>query len=374
MFILKTKRKNGVHLIPFIIASFLMSIVIISCGGCASSKTKALVDKRQTDTFTAELRSKKQADNIKSSNNESIVNINDSTKIVHNVEITYSKVKNETIVKLPNGTKMSSTENVYLLKEIPLNAIKRDQYNSPYIDLQLISNSVKKNLFEKMNRAESIKLDNLKSAGFSSSIEICGDKNNYLCKNTSIYVKGHDENEDENNGWGVGQIGYSEIYDLQGKKLLAINRNKNGGRLKTLSESSNIIIFYREGDDEGSFYGYLWPVLEVYELSSGKLLSEIRTLGYSGEIMTKQDKVYFYSGHLYEGNSTCFYLLDYKMGNIYFYKYKYGEPNAVTIDYDNILLSNGTKININNTDKVLKFSIDDWNRYVDSLWKKKHEL
>lgn len=107
-------------------------------------------------------------------------------------------------------------------------------------------------------------------------------------------------------------------------------------------------------------------MIDVYEFTTGKHLYEIRTLGYTERIRLKEGKIITNSGYVKDG-SRCFYIIDYKNGQIYFYKYKYGEPYAWSIENDNLILSDGSKTPINNTDKVLKMSIEYWNKYAIEL-------
>ena len=342
------------------------TVLLLSCGGCRSGKVSPALPDIAADTVRVvkpPVSTAKQDHYPRIDSIDNIVYVNDSTKIINNVRVTYSPDKNETSLLLPNGVIMSSNEKPLLLNKIPKAAFKKDQYNYSYIDLRLVSPNIKQKLFGHMSTAESIKMENLKGAGYDYNIRICGKNNNFICKRTTLYVFGHDSAEGDYDGWGVGQIGYTEIYNLNGKKILDLNRNKNGGNLKLLNDSLNLIIYYREGDDEGNFYGYLWPVIDVYEFATGKHLYEIRTLGYGGDISLKEGKICAISGHLKEGG-RCFYIIDYKNGQIYFYKYKYGEAYAWSIENDNLILSDGNKTPINNTDKVLKMSIDDWNKFA----------
>ncbi len=291
------------------------TVLFISCSGCRSSK---ITDTSAIPTDTGRIYHPPASSVIQDSypridSIDNIVYVNDSTKIINNVRMTYSSFKNETSLLLPNGVSMSSSENVLLLNDIPKNAFKKDKDNYPYIDLSLVNLKIKKKLFGHMSMAESIKMEDLKGAGYDCNVMLCGEKNNYICKYTTIYVFAHDLTEGDYGGWGVGQVGYTEIYNLNGEKIVGLNRNKNGGNIELLNDPLNLIIYYREGDDEGSFYGYLWPVIDVYEFSSGKHLYEIRTLGYGEKINLKEGKIFTKSGHINEGGK-CFYIIDYKNG------------------------------------------------------------
>lgn len=376
-----TKIHNGISTIPFIIASFLMSIVIISCGGCKGSKLATQANSNLQTQNTSGNNEKKYiqtSQTIKeypyTENNTTF--INDTTKIIDGIKIVTTG--NTSKIVFPNGKVI--TKNDYpIIKDLPTKLKKDHEYKSDgYIDLTKLDKSKKRSLLSNMDGYNEKDIDNYVHADISYYAHGLHDSLEdrvYFITDMEI-IKEIKKSEDDIRWEIVGHTGRMEIYDKKGNKIYNVNLDKFGCEQFCITPDKKHIIINTNGYDDSDKNMVNRGAISIWSYENPKMI----------------DYVYHFPDYITNNGIGCakHYIglsalipntesimdLDFIIESKFVFTLEYPSLKRYEVNFNP---NNGGSYNFRDgaifkkgSQGFNQYSIEEWNRFVDSLWKKKY--
>jgi hypothetical protein len=378
---IKRLKNNGTSTIQFIIASFLMSIVIFSCGGCKGSKVVTQASSNPQNEHSSDNNEKKDLQNSQTikqypytENNTTY--INDTTKIIGGIKIVTTG--NTSKIVFPNGKVI--TKNDYpIIKDIPSKFKKDHEYKSDgYIDLTKLERSKKRSLLSNMEGYKEKDIDNYVEADISFNMYGLHDtleERVYLITDLQIWKK-IIKSEDDIRWEIVGQIGGMEIYDKIGNKLHDVKLDKFGCEQFCITPDKKHIIMNTNGYDDSDKNMVNRGAITIWSYENPRMI----------------DYVYHFPDYITNNGIGCakhhigisalipntesildldviieskfVFTLEYPSSKSY--EVSFNPKNGGTYHFrDGTIFKKGSS-------GFNQYSIEEWNRYVDSLWEKKY--
>ncbi|MBP6446352.1 MAG: hypothetical protein KA341_06075 [Saprospiraceae bacterium] len=377
---MKTNRRiKGLYTIHFIILSLLMSVIIISCGGCKGSKVVTQASSNPQTENNSGNDEKKDLQNSQiikqypyTENNTTY--INDTTMIIGGIKIVTTRNTSKLI--FPNGKVI--TKNDYpITKDLPDKLKKDHEYKSDgYIDLTKLERSKKRSLLANMDGYKEKDIDNYVEADISFNTYGLHDtleERVYLITDLQIWRK-IIISEDDIRWEIVGQIGAMEIYDKIGNKLYDIKLDKFGCEQFCITPDKKHIIINTNGDNDSDKNMVNRGAITIWSYDNPKMIDYVyhypdyiiyNGIGCANNVsltaLIPNTELALEMGVMLE--KKLVFTLEYPSSKSY--AVNFSATNDGSFQFrDGIIYKKGS-LGFN------QYSIEEWNGYVDSLWKKK---
>ncbi len=380
MSILKSKIKNGVQIIPFIIASLLMSIVIISCGGCKGAKVVTQASSNPQNEHSSDNNEKKDLQNSQTikqypyTENNTIY-INDTTKIIGGIKIVTTR--NTSKLVFPNGKVLYNDSNdMPILKNLPNSnydyGYSQGKKNFGFYDFSNISIDKKRKLFSNMNGYNPNKVKEINKARFSCQIYGLHELDERIYRVLSMKIFQEDKDSDRQLSV-IGNIGFLEIYNRNGDLLYEIKLDKFGGDNLCITPDNKHIVLNTIGDEGSDYYMVSKGATTIWSYENPKLLDIVYHIenSYGTRSFECFNNHILFQSNLNNTDSifAMNILLDKKtVSTLSYHRTKIA--NYKIVHDGSFIFEDGTKYN-KGSSGFSQYIIEDWNEYVENSSKEK---
>jgi len=249
-------RNNGYQTFYMLLLSIIISVIIVSCGGCKGAKVATQVQENtvdSTDKIESVVNTPSSAANYPITDGI-FSTINDSAQIVDGVQ--FVQTENGRKITFPNG-KVISSDNFPIIRDLPKKYNKNPGEYYGFYDFSKISDSKKEALLFNMDGYDPKKLKNYTEAMFTfQQYSIYDDEYNktkleriFVITDLVIFEEIR-RSEDDIQQIAIGRIAYMEIYDKQGNLLNEVSLDKYGCSEVCVTPDKKHIIVNSNGRDD----------------------------------------------------------------------------------------------------------------------------
>ncbi len=376
---MKTNRRiKGLYTIHFIILSLLMSVIIISCGGCKGSKVVTQASSNPQTENNSGNNEKKDIQTSQTINDypykeNNTTYLNDTTMIIGGIKIVTTRNTSKLI--FPNGKVI--TKNDYpITKDLPVKLKKNHEYKSDgYIDLTKLERSKKRSLLANMDGYKEKDIDNYVEADISFNTYGLHDtleERVYLITDLQIWRK-IIISEDDIRWEIVGQIGAMEIYDKIGNKLYDIKLDKFGCEQFCITPDKKHIIINTDGHDDSDKNMVNRGAISIWSYDNPKMIDFV----YHNKDCVQR---YFdcYQNHILlkanKKDTDSIFAMNILINQkkVTTLSYASTENTKYRIIHDGSFLFEDGSIFKEGSKGFNPYSFEQWNKYVDKKWKEKY--
>lgn len=356
----------------------MMSVIIISCGGCKCGEVVSEVDKIKVESID-KVESKEHVPSATSQYpivHGIITTLNDSTQNVDGV--VFVRTTNTQKITFPNG-KVITNDNFPIVGDLPKKYLQNSGEYYGFYDFSKISDNKKEAILANMDGFDPLKLKNYTEALYSFQyFKNYNDEQNktslervFVVSDLTIFEEVR-RSKDDIRQFVIGRIGYMEVYDKQGNLINKVSLDKFGCSDICVTPDKKYIIIHSKGrndntemtfNNNGAIVIYDYNSFEQLgaimhfpnDYASGKCLCDNNNIGLIS-IIPDSDSLHFLN---YKIKEQLVFTL--KLSSDKKYKVNFIDSNRRYFQF-----YDGTKIEKDDPD-FKQFSLVEWNNYVRSV-------